>query len=521
FLIEFSLKECPESANCLGAGVRVIARETNDIVFTAKESFSLTGNVANWYHQKHKLPRVKGSRENPYSDYREAANYMVGRLSCIAKSMMPDDDTMHILVARTKNTPSDVALAFSETVSFYGLEQVIVSEWLPVVISAGDRFELDIYRGEHRELFETANLVLALDVKDAEKGNLFLKAHLLALRSMEIIKDGKRRTLGAGMAMPYCVSSGYASSGIFGKTISATGVGICNRTLDSAIWRESAKKAAELDAKKNLAKKVREKIHGTEIACQQMLDRNRVESTVHAYISGARVVRERYDEKTCKAVVKLEVEQGNVFSLLEKSLYDDRTSLAVTTLVKSIKKRVSQPSYRQVQSTQRTGNARVPYQRAQSAMLRDLESNIRGRLLQYEISPAVVNLISITGSLDLPDCRKENHYLSPESVPSRHYCSLNYDLKLVMRNKELFCCRSRVRGMGSNRNTAWEDALLGVVDNLYPLVSDVALAVSEKKTLKDLRKTLLSLDESLWQVSDNFDVGSVLDFVERQIEDLR
>ena len=212
FLIEFSLKKCPGSANCMEAGVRAIACESNVIRFSAKEAFSLKGNVADWHRQKHKLPRVKGSRENPYSDYREAANYMVGRLSCIAQNIMPDD-TMHILVAKTKNTHSEVATAFSETVSFYGLEQIIVPEWLPVAIRAGDQFELGIYRKEHRELFETANLVLALDMKNAENGKLFLKAHLLALKSMEIIKNGKSKTLGAGMALPYCVCSGYASTG--------------------------------------------------------------------------------------------------------------------------------------------------------------------------------------------------------------------------------------------------------------------------------------------------------------------
>ena len=300
FFIEFSLKECPESANCMEAGVRVIACESNDIVFTAKESFNLTGNVANWYHQKHKLPRVKGSRENPYLDYREAANYMVGRLSCIAQNIMPDD-TMHILVAKTKNTHSEVATAFSETVSFYGLEQIIVPEWLPVAIRAGDQFELGIYRKEHRELFETANLVLALDMKNAENGKLFLKAHLLAIRSINIIKDGKNKTLGAGMALPYCACSGYASS----------------------------------------------------------------------YSS------------------------------------DNHTSLSDTTPVKSIEKQVFQPSYRKIQSTRRTGNASASYQRAQSAMLRDLENNLRDRLKKDGISPAVVNLIFITGSLDLPDCRKK------------------------------------------------------------------------------------------------------------------
>ncbi|MEA2014413.1 MAG: hypothetical protein U9N38_03805, partial [Thermodesulfobacteriota bacterium] len=229
FLIEFRLKECPWSANCMEAGVRAIGRETNDIVFTAKEYFNLTGNVANWYHQKYKLTRVKGSHENPYSNYREAANYMVGRLSCIVGSMVPDDNTMRIVVGKTRDTPSGIALAFSEALSFYGLEQVVLPDkWLPVAIRTGDRFELGIYRREHhREFFKTANVVLALNMKQIDIEKNCLNVSLLTLKSMEIIKDGKSRILGAGEMIPYCVSSGYALS------FSSNSVRIINETNGS------------------------------------------------------------------------------------------------------------------------------------------------------------------------------------------------------------------------------------------------------------------------------------------------
>ena len=227
FLIEFSLKKCPGSANCMEAGVRAIACESNVIRFSAKEAFSLKGNVADWYRQKHKLPRVKGSRENPYSDYREAANYMVGRLFCIAKSMMSNDETMCIIVGKTESASSDIASAFSEAVSSYGFKQVIPDNWLPVAIRGVDQFELGIYQRKRKELFETANVVLGVNMEQIDVEKIRLIASLLTLQSIKIIKDGKSETLGAGEMIPYCVSRGYTLS------FSPNSVRIISRTSGS------------------------------------------------------------------------------------------------------------------------------------------------------------------------------------------------------------------------------------------------------------------------------------------------
>ncbi len=56
-------------------------------------------------------------------------------------------------------------------------------------------------------------------------------------------------------------------------------------------------------------------------------------------------------------------------------------------------------------------------------------------------------MISITGRLDLPDCREEDHYLSPSNVPPRHYCAMNYNLRLVIDDKDVYYTKERARGM--------------------------------------------------------------------------
>ncbi len=75
--------------------------------------------------------------------------------------------------------------------------------------------------------------------------------------------------------------------------------------------------------------------------------------------------------------------------------------------------------------------------------------------------------------------------------------------------------------MGSNRNTAWEDALLKIAGHLYPLVSDIAFTMSMQKPMGDLQKILQTLDERFWKVSHDFnDADAVLHFIEKQIADL-
>jgi formylglycine-generating enzyme required for sulfatase activity len=211
FFIEFTLRECSESIDCMVAGIQIIKKSSNDIQYTAKKKFRLVGNVAKWNRMRHRYASARGSMENPFTDYHEAANHLVGRLACIAKNLLTEDDAMRIIVGKTGHTPPDMALAFSQAVSYYGLEQVIIPDkWLPLALKAGDQFELGIYKKKHRELFATANVVLALDMMKTNNQTMMLKAQLLTLGSMAIRKNNRIKTLKAGMVFPYCVASGYA-----------------------------------------------------------------------------------------------------------------------------------------------------------------------------------------------------------------------------------------------------------------------------------------------------------------------
>ncbi|MCP4112763.1 MAG: hypothetical protein GY749_45750 [Desulfobacteraceae bacterium] len=513
YLIEFSLRECAVS-DCMEATVQIFAGQSNNILFAAKEAFVPEGNAARWLKRKLDMPEALGTRENPFPDYYEAANHMSGRLACIAKSMMSDKNSLSIIIGKTGNTPSDIALAFSDAVSFYGLDQVAAPDkWLSVVIRSGDRFEMGMFGRNPRELFGRANVVLAVD-KTMNQGLVHLKAQLLTISSVEIITNGQRKIVKAGMALPYCTANTYV-----GRIISATGVGICNKDWDPELWQETAKEAARAYAMRNLAREAAEMIRTRAVySSGHKIDEERMQLILEAVVRGARVVREDFDKDTCRAEVEMEVERENIETLLPNTVSARPASFY--SQAKPARETRYKPLYTPVR-VKKKNSIKAAYEHGQTSMLGDINSYIRERLSEDEILPTIINLISINGRLDLPDCQKEDHYLSPSSVPPRHYCSLNYDLRLVIDGKDVYHTKGRVRGMGSDRNTAWEDALLKIADHTYILVSDIAFTMSMQKPLGDLQKILHTLDESLWKVSHDFnDTDAVLHFIEKQIADL-
>ncbi len=386
FLMGVRLRECVDSENCMEANVEITARESNDLFFAAKETFRLKGAAARWHRLKHETPPPKGSRDNPYVDEYEAAKAMVGRLSCMAKILMTHNEEMRVVVGKTDNTPVDAAHAFSEAVSIYGLSQVVFPDkWLPVAIREGDRFELGMYRKQHRDLFESANVSLALDMKDAGQGVASLQATLMALRDMEIvdISNGKRKMVRAGMVFPYCSVRGYSYTSIKPMPV------------------------------------------------------------------GAAAPSENHENET---PVKM--------------------------------KNPGKPR-RSINPALRSEAARAAYQKSQEILLRDLNRRLYERLVNDEIPRDFARRISIRGELALPDCREEDHYLAPRGVPPRHYCTLNYDVDVMMDDDKLAFRRDRARGMGSSRDAAWEDALLGVIEDLLPQIRDMARAVIEKNALEN------------------------------------
>ena len=95
---------------------------------------------------------------------------------------------------------------------------------------------------------------------------------------------------------------------------------------------------------------------------------------------------------------------------------------------------------------------------------------------------------------------------------------MNYDLKLKISDKKLFESHDQAQGMGPSKNIAWEDALLGVSKNLYPLIKDVAFVLSEKMEIDSFKNTLQRLDG--WNINAHYDIDALFAEIRKMIDSL-
>ncbi|KPA18981.1 hypothetical protein MHK_000801 [Candidatus Magnetomorum sp. HK-1] len=351
-----------------------------------------------WYNELINIDYAKGKRENPFLDFNEAAQYMVGEISCMVNNMSHSIKNIKVIVKKTNSTPDNIKDAFSYMLSYYGIQQVLdTGKLLNVLLNAQDQFEMDIYQKDKKEKFDIANVVMAIDGLESDRETYIIKVQLIDIKT--------------GMPIPKCLSKGYVLSNKRGIIVRATGTGFCNKTLNK-------------------------------------------------------------DTK-------------------------------LTSTFYPIKKNTS------------------AYKQSQAYMIGNVELYLRDQLKKNKISSTITRLISIAGEIGLPDCRKENHYLAPQNILARHYCTLNYDLGIIIQNKNLFQIKGNINGIGSNRNTAWDDALLGISQEIYHFAYQIALRLSEKVTMNSFKQKLIDLDNSSLTIANDFDVDFILDELDQVAKQIK
>jgi len=522
YLIDFSLRECPEGDNCVEARIQSSANSSNVIEMSLKEQFQLTGNVKKWRNIKNKIKYKKGNKKNPYEDINEASKYMLKKISCLAKTMITDietdNETMKVIVEKTE-TSRDIKQSFGEMLSFYGLEQVIMrGKLLNVALRANDQFKLVVYEDHHNERFKTANVVLAIDTKEIKPGMFFVRAQLMTLKKIEILKDGKISKLEAGEAIPYCVDSGYVSTDALGRTISAIDVGICNKDLDKELWESSAIDSAKLGAEAKLIEKVNHRINSRRLIKNNTIDESQIESLRKAYIRDSRVVSSQFNPDTCKAIVKCEIEEGNI-SPISNFQHDNNLDLNSISQENNYLRNENKIEYKNPYITKnKTMNPIEIYQKAQDKMISQIEHNLHERLKRNNILPTIVEKIKIKGKLYLPDCRVDSNYLYEEdNILKRYFCGLQFDLKITFNNKELLNTNGTTTGTGSNNDAAWQDALSGISDKLYSLTSNLSLALSNKISMKELQESMKDYDDTILKADESINTYLNLDEIASEL----
>jgi hypothetical protein len=395
--------------------------------------------------------------------------------------------------------------------TYYGIQQVPdTGKLFNVMLKARDKFEMEIFQKDKKEKLGRANVVMAIHSEKVDRGKYLIRLQLITLKPIEININNARKKIKAGILIPKWFSSGYVLSNIQGKKIRATGTGFCNKTWDKEQWEYSAYSSAELAAKRNLITQVRDTIISKNISNGRTITHEQIKSMAHAVIKNAVEVNRYFDKVDCSAKVTYEVEEDNIIPFNQISANNNYFPIQSTNQKNIVHTEIQSKSSRNFYQVKKNSSA---YKQSQAYMIGNVELYLRDQLKQKKISPKVIRLFSLEGEIDLPDCRKEDHYLASQNVPARHYCTLGYNLGIIIQNKNLFKTKGSIKGIGSNRNTAWDDALLGISQEIFPFFYQIALKLSEKVPLNSFKQTLTDLDKSSWTFANDLD--SLLDELEK------
>ena len=486
------------------------------------EPFQLMGNVKKWKNTYKNIEYAKGFRQNPYIDLQEAAQQMIGKISCIVNKIIPELKNIKVVIKTTRGTPKTVSDFFIGALSEYGIINVPnTGKWLDVILNSQDQFEMSIYDNKQKEKLSTANIVLGIDLKQITQGMSYIRAQLFTLNATDINMYGKKTKLDAGSAIKNCSASGYLLSEKIQRIIRAKGTGICNKKRDSHLWESTARDAARIKAYSNLLNKIEIYIQGNDNYSNNRLEHSEKNLIIKGIVRKAKLVSETFDKKSCTATAIYETKENKILSLLPDSRSHYVEIKRPKKILEKNLNKSSNDSYSTGNAVSSNFKASKAYSESQKIMIGNIQSKIQNLLSKDNIRHEVINCISLSGSVDLPDCWIENHYQSSNlDAPLRNYCTLPYDIKLHIQQKTMLITNGRIQGMGSSRSAAWEDALKGLAEKIYPLINDIALIINDNYSMTRTHQILKNLDEQLWQIENDISIESIIDdlnVVQKQI----
>lgn len=175
-------------------------KDMNCLVLYDKNGYVKDSNCGSLFIQAD----APGSRENPYADYKEAADDIVNKITDSVKRHMPDA-SVNIHLGQSFETPSFVTKAFGDAAMEYGLGRVVPGRHAPWAFITGPKYEPFIFRKELRQKITAKDLLLSVDMKRIGT-NTIISAGLWDLLPPDAEDKNKMRV---GEGLSYCLSSGY------------------------------------------------------------------------------------------------------------------------------------------------------------------------------------------------------------------------------------------------------------------------------------------------------------------------
>ena len=157
---------------------------------------------------------TKGSSQNPYENYIEAANDLARKMKDKALDVISNNYS--VIVGKTKDTPKEAAKHIAPNISKYNFLKLTAPEdLLPVLVRSRDQFDLGIYKQDKKRLLETADIVFVVDVQQINDNKELFRCLLIAIKEIK----GKSEIFRAGIVIPTLVVDGYVKRDISKKLV--------------------------------------------------------------------------------------------------------------------------------------------------------------------------------------------------------------------------------------------------------------------------------------------------------------
>jgi len=313
YFLNLSFKECAQSGDCIEAWINLISSYENNVIFNFRQTFLLQDNTKKWNQELKKIPQIKGSEDNPYIDFKQASEKIISQIQCIFKEISNSSDYT-FTIAKTHLTDDIYSNILKNNMEKADLNQISFDK-IPLISINQKRFNINFdYLMNNNEL-NNCDFLLAIDFKESKIRKNIFKLNVIALKDNAINYNGKEFIVSKGDIFPGTDIKVYILSAFKQKVISARGIGNCNKNMDKAIWAYSAKVEAESNARKELARILKEIIitNNNDI----YLTDERIQLSIRTGIRNAKLIWEQFYEDKCQAEAVFEIHESDMHPFLK------------------------------------------------------------------------------------------------------------------------------------------------------------------------------------------------------------
>ena len=507
--ISLSSNACDLQSNCLRIGLDIAYQENN---FLEMCHLIMTPDLIQKNNKTYQIPIQLGHIKKPFRNLAQSSTYIAETMHCMFKKLIVSQGPHRLLFAKTDNTPKSFVEAMKgQWINIIGQENI--AQTIIPIDCYNDQFVI-----RDAKILESIpadiHLLIAMDSIEIHPAKYRIRLHAMSLKKQLELKLRKSYSVPFGKSLPGCRFQYYTYTSSKGNSLTGEGSGNCDKAMPTHLWSYSAKILAEQSAKQDLSNKIKHLLRKHLIEQDLLYHESILEDKTEIIMNNAILEWEHFEENICRAEARFIIDDKFLpFTIATEPQAITRKAepLSYSPSVQEHVVQISEP-----QSITRTSEPLSYSPSVQERVVQisepqssNKESDIRVQsfkhsvhehLAQDHIPQNIIKMIEIIGFV------KRKSSVSSNLLNSKRFrYAYEYNLTFVIKNKKICVCKGEINGAGDNVDAAQNDCITALSDLLYPFPLDIALALDNKLSQKDLKQMLISLDTNYFQLLEGID----------------